>query len=406
MKRKFFGAVCAAGVIAAVFFAVGCDSSSGGSGGSHIAVPDYLLVEGTTIVGCVKDRLPAELKIPEGITGILGFAFTGCTGLKNLTIPVSVVTIHDAAFDNCPNLATVVYTGTLAQWCYIFQDWNLLCHANTVRLEGSNIENLKEMEHIEIPSGVTQINDGAFRYLENLKSVTIPNTVESIGFCAFESCTGIEEIVIPDSVYSIGALAFGKYYPNDEKDMSLKKVTIGKNVKTIGVGAFRVLKNLEEVIIPSDSVTEIICRSAFSNCSSLASIEIPKSVTRIEEGAFANCISLEEVIIPSGSVTEIICEAAFFGCTSLASIEIPKNVTRIEEMAFVNCISLEEVKFADTENWYQVYFDTPIDVSDPGVNASELNTSTFTISFSGGEEWISAASWGYTGGICKKDNGV
>lgn len=340
MKRKFFGAVCAAGVIAAVFFAVGCDSSSGGSGGSHIVVPDYLLVEGTTIVGCVKDRLPAELKIPEGITGILGFAFTGCTGLKNLTIPASVVTIHDAAFNNCPNLATVVYTGTLAQWCYIFQDWNLLYRANTVRLEGSNIENLKKMEHIEIPSGVTQINDGAFRYLENLKSVTIPNTVESIGFCAFESCTGIEEIVIPDSVYSIGVTAFGKYI--NEKDMSLKKVTIGKNVKTIG------------------------------------------------DTAFSGCINLEEVIIPSDSVTEIIGLGAFLGCTSLTSIEIPKSVTRIEEQVFNGCSSLEEVTFADTKNWYQLYLDTPIDVSTPEENADKLKRYSY---------------WGSTG-IYKKDNGV
>ena len=45
--------------------------------------------------------------IPGTITGIEGYAFSGCTGLENLTIPSSVTAIGTFAFWNCTGLKTV-----------------------------------------------------------------------------------------------------------------------------------------------------------------------------------------------------------------------------------------------------------------------------------------------------------
>ena len=61
---------------------------------------------------------------------------------------------------------------------------------------------------VTIPDSVTSIDDWAFQGCTNLTSVTIPDSVTSIGGCAFLGCTGLTSIIIPDSVTSIDSCAF------------------------------------------------------------------------------------------------------------------------------------------------------------------------------------------------------
>lgn len=54
--------------------------------------------------------------IPDdgSVTTIGQTAFSGCTGLMSITIPDSVTTIYDGAFNN--SLKDVYYTGTREEW--------------------------------------------------------------------------------------------------------------------------------------------------------------------------------------------------------------------------------------------------------------------------------------------------
>jgi hypothetical protein len=61
---------------------------------------------------------------------------------------------------------------------------------------------------VTIPSTVTSIGESAFNNCTGLTSVTIPSSVTTIGSKAFYGCTGITSVTIPSSVTAIGDGAF------------------------------------------------------------------------------------------------------------------------------------------------------------------------------------------------------
>ena len=84
--------------------------------------------------------------------------------------------------------------------------------------------------------------------------------------------------------------------PWDELMDSIKKITIGNSVTSIGTWAFSRCTSLTSVTI-GNSVTSI-GDSAFWDCTSLTSVTIPDSVTSIGESAFSHCTALTSVTIP------------------------------------------------------------------------------------------------------------
>ena len=252
-------------------------------------------------------KTDSEYVMPNSVTSIGRYTFSGCKSLTSITIPDSVTSIGDYAFRSCENLTSIT-----------------------------------------IPDSVTSIGNYAFERCESLTSVTIPDSVTSIGSSAFENCTSLTSIDVSKDnkkYSSVNGVLFNKdkteliTYPAGKTD---SEYVIPNSVTSIGYSAFSYCRSLTSVTIPN-SVTSI-GYGAFEDCTSLIGVTIPNSVTSIGYGTFEDCTSLISVTIPN-SVTSIDC-GVFRGCTSLTSVTIPNSVTSIGSSAFYNT-----AYYNDESNW-------------------------------------------------------
>ena len=148
---------------------------------------DNCIVEKET--GKLLLGLSAE-RIPEGVTSIGDYAFSGCTGLTSVTIPDSVTSIGDYAFHECADLTSVTI-------------------GNSVTSVGEGaFSGCTGLTSTSIGNGVTSIGNWAFAYCADLTNVTIPDGVMSIGLGTFYGCTGLTSVTIPESVTAIGEGTF------------------------------------------------------------------------------------------------------------------------------------------------------------------------------------------------------
>ena len=126
-----------------------------------------------------------KVELVEGLQTIGEFSFAQ-SGLLEITIPKSVVTICEGAFSKCKNLKTVTFA------------------------DGSQLK---------------EIGKEAFSECVNVKTITLPNMLQTVkNSCFASSC--LIEIQIPNSVKVVEDKAFYKCE-------SLEKIVLSQNMETI-----------------------------------------------------------------------------------------------------------------------------------------------------------------------------
>ena len=285
-----------------------CDEN----GNSYIQINQYIGND-TNIV--IPDMIVInEENIPVKVIG--NNLFQNNKSILSITIPDSVTTIGDYAFSGCSSLKTVTI--------------------------GKN-------------SQLAIIGSYAFYNCTSLTSITIPNSVTTISGYAFSDCSSLTSIIIPDSVISIGSYAF-RYCSNltiyceaASKPSGWNSYWNSSNVPTIwecnGGGIYEDYRYTiysdknGELFIEIDEYLGSNSFVVIPNYILVNEVKIP--VERIGNAAFSGCSSLTSITIPN-SVTSI-GSRAFEDCSSLLSIFIPKSVVLMERQIFWNCSNLSKV---------------------------------------------------------------
>lgn len=186
-------------------------------------------------------------------------------------------------------------------------------------------------------------------YTGNDSVVSIPAEIDGAKVVGLENkslkgSSSLKELIIPDSVEVIGNYA-AMYCDN------LEKVTIGKNVKHIGISAFEGSQEntytgkskLKTVVF--NGAPKTISEKAFYFCSALTEIVLPEGVETIGEWAFAKCFSAKRIIIPEG--VKKIDDHAFLKCTGAVEVSLPGTLECVDISTFYRCSSLEKLTLGE-----------------------------------------------------------
>jgi hypothetical protein len=243
-----------------------------------------------------------NITIPEGVTRIINNAFQNNIFLTGITLPTTLTTINEYAFDGCSALRgrlTIPPLVASLSGSYTFRD----CTA---------------LEEFDWPTGAgtPTMGNNTFQGCVSLRSVTLPDGLTTIASSGFSGCTSLESIAIPASVTTIPAAAFLNC-------MSLESIAIPAGVTTIAANAFQ-------------------------GCSSLESVTLPGGLTVINTNTFQGCASLRWVKWPvSGNNAYIANANSFGGCISLEKLELPDKLrttgATIPANAFLNLSKLKTV---------------------------------------------------------------
>ena len=207
----------------------------------ELTYPSEVTLNGTTYQ--VKSALfhnttAKHVIVPEGVESCMGCS--SATDMETLTIPSTLKKIG-SGFRSCPS-------------SHNYYDSGFLDTRNNATFKGYEMTNPEKAKYLTVKDGIVYNKE------ETEMLTKVP--------CALEKDT----LVLPDTIKEIPEGAF-------MSNKTVKKVVFGKNITSIGNGAFA-YSNIENVQM-NDNVTALD-EYAFYYCTKLANVDLSKSLTKID----------------------------------------------------------------------------------------------------------------------------
>lgn len=283
-----------------------------------ITIPDSVeTIEYSSFQGC---KSLETVIIPESVTSIGNSTFYGCTTLKSIDLPAGLTAINSGLFNGCTSLEKIDIP------------------ANVKEIQKNAFTNCTSLKEVNLPNGLTKIGDSAFVGCESLTSIAIPKSVKSFGASVFNNY--LKTVYFEGSEEEWNAITFGANntpleqaeiifnstdttVPDEPKDnitwsfdssdghlflsgsgdmlerektsdyewygfrSSIKSLTIGEGVTSVGANAFTGFVNLGEIIVGKD--VKKIGNNSFAGCAKLSLISFIGEPSEISSSAFVGC---------------------------------------------------------------------------------------------------------------------
>lgn len=283
-----------------------------------VSIPDSVLkIRNGAFSGC---KLLETVIIPESVTSIEEYAFNSCSALKSITLPSELSELKHGVFSSCTSLEKIDIP------------------ANIKEIQNNTFLNCTSLKEVNLPSGLTKIGDSAFVGCESLTSIAIPKSVKSFGASVFNNY--LKTVYFEGSEEEWNAITFGANntpleqteiifnstgatVPDEPKDSitwsfdssdghlflsgsgdmlerekasdyewygfrsSIKSLTIGEGVTSVGANAFTGFVNLGEIIVGKD--IKKIGNNSFAGCAKLSLISFVGEPGNISSSAFVGC---------------------------------------------------------------------------------------------------------------------
>ena len=174
----------------------------------------------------------AEIKtltIPNTVTSIGDYVFSGGSGLTSVTIPNTVASVGDYAFFHCTGLPVtnnIRYAGTFAVEASDKTKKSYTIKNGTKWIGAYIFAECTNMTSVIMPSSITRISEYAFDHCSSLTTLNnLYASITSIGNRAFQY-SGLTYFTIPSGVTQIGSWVFFQSH--------LKALTIPSSVASMG----------------------------------------------------------------------------------------------------------------------------------------------------------------------------
>ncbi|MBD5229304.1 MAG: leucine-rich repeat domain-containing protein [Bacteroidales bacterium] len=261
-----------------------------GSKVSSVVLPDNITLIGE---GAFGNTAITSIEIPESVTTISNYAFTGCNSLTDITVPSTVTTLGAGVWMGC----TVLEKATI----------------------------LTQLE--EVPENL-------LANCSSLSQVQLQPTYKSLGNSAFVNCTKLADFSFPASLVSVGDKAFYN------SGLTAVNLAGASSLASIGDFAFAKCAALENVNM--GDAAPVLGKGIFFDDTALVQVQLPSSTTVIPAFTFKGTSSLDsDNTLPS--TTQSIGDYALCGWENATSIILPEDTRYLGTGAMEGWTSLQKI---------------------------------------------------------------
>ena len=335
---------------------------------TNLVIPDSVTtIENYTFSGCSG---LAEIIIPDSVKSIGKNAFSGCTGIRSVTIPSNVSSMGNSAFAGCSNIRSVKWN---AKKCnssnnpfsdapYIYE---FVVGKDVINIPDYLFYGMNNLRSLTIGAGVLTIGNqggvtpakvfwmpntpptgcnnvsGMVNYTSN-DSFSQPNnssSLQNIRICRYLSSIfevdGVRYVLVSPSERTCNAIDC--VYDSTLCEVNIDKTVgykgINLQVKDINPYTFYSNTYIKKAYIDTDGE---LGAHAFENCNNMTVCTMGDRITKIDDYAFSGCKVLHRAGV------DLYQEEADYN-----GIIVSKAVSYIGDYAFYGCSNIKNVIMED-----------------------------------------------------------